>query len=698
MKILVSILVIILMLTACSNLSIKKIENKNVTFVSLLNEMTDLKSLMEVPAPDYKCVQFSSYDRKSTDPNNKSDTNWFANGDMGQYIRVETNNGSVEYVMTDVDGPGAVVRIWSAVADAEETIKIYLDNSDKPEIEMPMNELLYGKNKLFPPPIAGARGLGRNCYMPIPYAKHCKITLSAKAVYYQVNCRVYENETNVKTFSLKQLEENFDVVKKTMKILNSPEKLLFNPIDKSESKGTIVIKPGNSFVSGNELSKNENEIIYNFECKILKGDEEQTLRGCLLEITFDNMNKKSVQAPLGDFFGTAPGLNKFESLPLGVLDDGTMYCHFLMPFKKKATFKFTNTTTNEISLNFKICSMPYEWTDRSQYFCAKWRTLFNQPTKPRIDWTLFDCKGKGKYVGNMYQISNPVPNWWGEGDEKIYIDDEKFPSTFGTGTEDYYGYAYCWYDTFSHAYHNQSRVDGPANFGHSCVSRFHFLDALTFNKSIKFDMEIWHHISTTVSVASTVYWYERPGAEADFPLIKKEQLVVPKLPELKKISGAIEGEEMIITKISGGKVSRKLTGENGINQQKVLNDTTMLLPCLIAGFQGTSRSTGRALWWIDSKKGDELELEFLSDKEGTNEIFYSGTRGKIFGKFDLFINGEPTKETLDLFAKNIASTGEISLGKFFIKKGPNKIKIVTKEKNKQTDLFVIDYIKMTTTK
>ena len=48
-----------------------------------------------------------------------------------------------------------------------------------------------------------------------------------------------------------------------------------------------------------------------------------------------------------------------------------------------------------------------------------------------------------KYVGNMYQISNPVPNWWGEGDEKIYIDGEKFPGTFGTGTEDYYGYAYC---------------------------------------------------------------------------------------------------------------------------------------------------------------------------------------------------------------------------------------------------------------
>ena len=39
---------------------------------------------------------------------------------------------------------------------------------------------------------------------------------------------------------------------------------------------------------------------------------------------------------------------------------------------------------------------------------------------------------------------NPVEAWWGEGDEKVFVDGEKFPSHFGTGTEDYYGYAWCW--------------------------------------------------------------------------------------------------------------------------------------------------------------------------------------------------------------------------------------------------------------
>lgn len=29
--------------------------------------------------------------------------------------------------------------------------------------------------------------------------------------------------------------------------------------------------------------------------------------------------------------------------------------------------------------------------------------------------------------------------WWGEGAENVFVDDNRFPSYFGTGTEDYFG-------------------------------------------------------------------------------------------------------------------------------------------------------------------------------------------------------------------------------------------------------------------
>ncbi len=686
------ILAICFLLSSCCNLSKCNKEIKSVTFVSLLEEMTDLKTLSEVPSPKYNCKQFSSYDRSSTNPSDLSDTNWFANADCGQFLRTENNNGTNEFVMMETDGPGAIVRFWSA--NATGIIKIYLDGNDKPAIEMPMMELVNGTAKISPPPISGIHGLGQNCYLPIPYAKHCKVTLSVGGIYYHINYRTYESGTKVETFSLKNAENNINAIKKVADKLSNPEKVTALPSKYTKNKKRTNLKPNESL----EIELKGKKAIYNFTCKVEAKNLEKALRSSLLEISFDGQ-KPSVEAPLGDFFGTAPGLNTFKSIPLGVLKNGKMYCNYVMGFKEKAKIKITNYSSKPIKLSCEIVSGNYSWTDCSQYFFAKWRSLNNHPTKPRIDWTLLDCKGKGTYLGNMFQISNPVPNWWGEGDEKIYLDGEKFPSTFGTGTEDYYGYAWCWFGTFTHAFHNQVRADGPANFGHSCVSRFHFLDALPFEKSIKFDMEVWHHVCTTntkVSLASTVYWYARPGEKDNFVKIKKEELIIPELPQFKKVHNAIEGEKMKIIKISAGVTDTKIPGDN-FPIQKVVDRSIPLLPALIACWHGMERSGGRALWWFENKPGDVAEFEFISKISGTNNIIISSSKGPIFGKFNVSINGKPAKEQLNLRNKNVHPSGEINLGTFFINKGKNKIKVeVTQEKSPLSNchFFLLDYIKL----
>jgi hypothetical protein len=65
-------------------------------------------------------------------------------------------------------------------------------------------------------------------------------------------------------------------------------------------------------------------------------DVEAALRGTLLEIFFDDHATPDVSAPLGDFFGTAPGVNKYKGLPAGVGEDGSFYSHWVMPFKSSA--------------------------------------------------------------------------------------------------------------------------------------------------------------------------------------------------------------------------------------------------------------------------------------------------------------------------------------------------------------------------
>ena len=91
--------------------------------------------------------------------------------------------------MMDTDGPGAIVRIWSA--NPEGTLRVYIDGADKPVIEADEEGPLGGKVPGLPEPIAGERSRGWNLYFPIPYAKHCKVTSDKGGFYYHVNYRTY---------------------------------------------------------------------------------------------------------------------------------------------------------------------------------------------------------------------------------------------------------------------------------------------------------------------------------------------------------------------------------------------------------------------------------------------------------------------------------------------------------------------------
>jgi len=115
-----------------------------VTFGSLLGEMTDLERLSRFPDPAYTCRQFSSYDRRSTDPDVLTAENWFANADRGHHLRVEESDGAQEWVMMDAQGPGTIVRIWSANPVDAGLIRVYIDAAPEPVIEMPMKDMLGG--------------------------------------------------------------------------------------------------------------------------------------------------------------------------------------------------------------------------------------------------------------------------------------------------------------------------------------------------------------------------------------------------------------------------------------------------------------------------------------------------------------------------------------------------------------------------
>ena len=91
------------------------------------------------------------------------------------------------------------------------------------------------------------------------------------------------------------------------------------------------------------------------------------------------------------------------------------------------------------------------------------------------------------------------------------MDCEKFPSTFGTGSEDYFGYAWSSPALFQHAYHNQTI--SMNNKGHISVNRWHITDNVPFQRSYEGCIEKYYPNRRPCLYASTVYWYLAPDGK-----------------------------------------------------------------------------------------------------------------------------------------------------------------------------------------
>ncbi len=104
---------------------------EKLTYIDLVNRLTDLEQLATLPAPGEKCQQWSSYDRASKyDQGSGKYVGWFANGDGGGIIRKEGNT----QVFAEMEGPGVIWRIWSALAK-DGHVRIYLDGAAEPVVD-----------------------------------------------------------------------------------------------------------------------------------------------------------------------------------------------------------------------------------------------------------------------------------------------------------------------------------------------------------------------------------------------------------------------------------------------------------------------------------------------------------------------------------------------------------------------------------
>lgn len=640
------------------------------SYVDLVNRLTDLEGLATLPLQGETCKQWSSYDRASRyDEATGKYVGWDANGDGGGIIRKEGDT----LVFAEMEGPGCIWRTWSALAK-QGHVKIYLDGATEPTVDLPFDGYFNGQNKPFDyPGLVHDASSGRNCYVPIPYQKSCKIVAEGDwGAYFQFDYTTFPKDTVVPTFTRDLgIDEQLALSRASLFLT---KKLGTDPgtHDKNVPAVSMVdVAPGQTAAVANLTGPNA------ITCLRAKIDNktftDEQLRNVILKIYWDGEKEPSVWAPIGDFFGSGLGMFPYKSLPLGVTEDDA-YSYWYMPFGKDARIELTNDSSKPFATQFYVCyaplSKPIEQLGR---FHAKWHRDAYLPTEPErwIDWPIVKTEGRGRFCGVALEVWNPRGGWWGEGDEKWFVDGEKFPSTIGTGSEDYFGYAWCNPHPFQNAYHNQPRNDNTNNASHVVVNRWELMENIPFQQSFEGCIEKYYKNDRPTHYAAMAYWYLSAGGKDPYTgVAAKDRMNWYEKPEVKVVAGRYEGESMHVANKTAGNTDVQALGDKW--------------------------SGGSQLFWPVDQSAAKLSLALPVKKTGKYAMTMQFTKAGDYGIVQLALDGQKLGDPIDLYNNGVITSGEMSFGTLDMKAGDHVLTVETVGKNEKSSnyFFGLDYVQL----
>jgi hypothetical protein len=269
--------------------------------------------------------------------------------------------------------------------------------------------------------------------------------------------------------------------------------------------------------------------------ELMWGKTQEFLRQVVLRMFWDGERQPSVEVPLGDFFGMGHGTTaNFTSAALSMSpqDGRSLNCFFAMPFSDGARIEVRNEYKKTVKLYFYVDYESYdELSERYLRFHSQWRRCNPCPgidpagmtneqflhggknTTGSGNYVILEAEGSGHYVGCHLDIHNLRQtrewDWYGEGDDMIFIDGDVWPpSLHGTGTEDYFNTAWCPTQTVCAPYHGII-LAGDRNWaGKISLYRYHIEDPVMFRTSIRVTIEHGHGNRRSDDYSSTAYWYQ----------------------------------------------------------------------------------------------------------------------------------------------------------------------------------------------
>lgn len=404
----------------------------------------------------------------------------------------------------------------------------------------------------------------------------------------------------------------------------------------------------------------------------------------VIRMYWDGASEPAVEAPVGDFFALGFGLRAdVNSVPV-IVEGGDSYnCYWTMPFFTSARIEVENQG-GQTSGSFYY-QVDYQINERypikTPYFCAQYRQEF--PCESGKDYLILDAKGKGHYVGTVLSGRSRSLAWFGEGDDKFYIDGDNKPTIQGTGTEDLILHAWGFNDATTYPYFGVPVMEGPNRMVGWKMSmyRWYILEPISFNKSLRVEIEDAGWISQDEAAkdtplgfversddfSSVAFWYQTGQPERYTALPEPDERVLPNLDII------IEGTELM--KNAKYPVGIKAAIEKGYP------------------FTGKGQVHFSNVSPMGTGIGSWIDCSFYIETEELRQLTLRMTKAIDLGIYRVFVDGklitqrvrdknyrESTIDWYDFYNPYVVMT-EIGLGQYTLSKGKHTITLECIGKN-----------------
>jgi hypothetical protein len=426
-------------------------------------------------------------------------------------------------------------------------------------------------------------------------------------------------------------------------------------------------------------------------------------RDILLRFYWEGSAHPSVEAPIGDFFGAAVGIDAVvDSFPIQVSAEGrARNCWWYMPFNRAARVTASNIVPPDAAEARPI--QLYYYIDYRRggkadpeipHFHARFIETDPAPRGRMI--TLADIKGRGHFVGVVLGQRARTQGWFGEGDDVITVDGRL--SFAGTGTEDYFCDAWG-FRPFSDLYHGVPVYEGRRIGDRLSAYRFHIADPIPFRRTFKFEIEHWPWFSPWPNTgrdyySSLSFWYQT-GLHEPWPRLEKLLSADPWDPTKGRwhIPGALEAEDLGLLGFRSRAVEqRQAAAEIGplTESRDVLRSLLHYGPRPEPVFLMPNLSGDRFLGF-DSGGDGEFSLAVPADSAGTYAVKLYLLRAEDYAIVEFRVNGKTIGEPIDTYlsraegmTRPVLPPKEFVLSDVPLRAGANTFEFVIESKNPES--------------